>query len=102
MFYLLLVILAEVAGTTCAKLSEGFSRLLPSVLIFVFYGLIVFYGLSLGSLGLALKRVDLSFARWRRAPATRPQIQATRSRDLTPKPLTPDAACSTVHKCLLR
>ena len=96
MFYLLLVILAEVAGTTCAKLSEGFSRLLPSVLIFVFYGL------SLGSLGLALKRVDLSFARWRRAPATRPQIQATRSRDLTPKPLTPDAACSTVHKCLLR
>ena len=27
----------EVAGTTCMRLSEGFSRLTPSVLIFVFY-----------------------------------------------------------------
>lgn len=30
-------ILFEVAGTTCMRLSEGFSRLTPSVLIFVFY-----------------------------------------------------------------
>lgn len=30
-------ILLEVAGTTCMRLSEGFSRLTPSVLIFVFY-----------------------------------------------------------------
>ncbi len=56
MFYLLLAIIAEVTGTTCVKLSEGFTRLLPSVLIFVFYGL------SLGFLGLALKKVDLSLA----------------------------------------
>lgn len=28
----------EVAGTTSMRLSEGFSRWLPSVLIFVFYG----------------------------------------------------------------
>jgi small multidrug resistance pump len=56
MFYLLLAILAEVAGTTCVKLSEGFTRLLPSALI------LVFYGLSLGFLGLALKKVDLSLA----------------------------------------
>lgn len=56
MFYLLLAILAEVVGTTCVKLSDGFSRLLPSVLIFVFYGL------SLGFLGLALKKVDLGLA----------------------------------------
>jgi small multidrug resistance pump len=56
MIYLMLAILAEVSGTTCVKLSEGFTRLLPSVLIFVFYGL------SLGFLGLALKKVDLSLA----------------------------------------
>ena len=56
MFYLLLSIHAEVAGTTCVKLSEGFTRLLPSALI------LVFYGLSLGFLGLALKKVDLSLA----------------------------------------
>lgn len=56
MFYLLLAILAEVTGTICVKLSQGFTRLVPSVLIFVFYGL------SLGFLGLALKKVDLSIA----------------------------------------
>jgi small multidrug resistance pump len=56
MFYLLLAIVAEVSGTTCVKLSQGFTQLLPSVLIFVFYGL------SLGFLGLALKKVDLSLA----------------------------------------
>lgn len=27
----------EVAGTTCMKLSEGFTRLTPSALVFVFY-----------------------------------------------------------------
>jgi small multidrug resistance pump len=32
-----LAILLEVGGTTCMRLSEGFSRLTPSVLIFVFY-----------------------------------------------------------------
>ena len=30
-------ILFEVAGTTCMRLSDGFTRLTPSVLIFVFY-----------------------------------------------------------------
>lgn len=30
-------IVFEVAGTTCMRLSEGFTRLTPSVLIFVFY-----------------------------------------------------------------
>lgn len=30
-------ILLEVAGTTCMRLSEGLTRLVPSVLIFVFY-----------------------------------------------------------------
>ncbi len=30
-------IVLEVAGTTCMRLSESFARLVPSVLIFVFY-----------------------------------------------------------------
>lgn len=58
--YLALAIVLEVAGTTCLKLSDGLTRLWPSVLIFVFYGL-AFVGLSL-----ALKRLDLSvtYAIW--------------------------------------
>jgi small multidrug resistance pump len=34
---LAVAITLEVAGTTCMRLSEGFTRLTPSVLIFVFY-----------------------------------------------------------------
>ena len=34
---LAMAIMLEVAGTTCMRLSEGFSKLTPSVLIFVFY-----------------------------------------------------------------
>lgn len=34
---LLVAILLEVAGTTSMRLSEGFTRLMPSVMIFVFY-----------------------------------------------------------------
>ena len=49
-------ILLEVAGTNCMKLSQGFSRLIPSVLIFVFYGL-SFVGLTI-----ALKKIDVSVA----------------------------------------
>ncbi len=53
-------ILAEVAGTTALKLSAGFSRPLPSVLMFVFYGL------SFTIFSFALKRVDISvgYAVW--------------------------------------
>ena len=36
--YLALAIVTEVAGTISMKLSDGFSKLLPSILIFVFYG----------------------------------------------------------------
>jgi small multidrug resistance pump len=49
-------ILLEVAGTTSMKLSEGFTRTLPSFLIFFFYAL------SSMALTLALKRLDLSIA----------------------------------------
>ncbi len=54
--YLVLAILLEVSGTTCMKLSEGFTRLLPSILLFVFYLL------SFGMLTLALKKIDVSVA----------------------------------------
>jgi small multidrug resistance pump len=35
--YLLLAIVLEVAGTTCMKLSDGFARMIPSILVGVFY-----------------------------------------------------------------
>jgi small multidrug resistance pump len=54
--YLVLAILLEVSGTTCMKLSEGFTRMMPSIL------LVVFYTLSFGMLTLALKKIDVSVA----------------------------------------
>ena len=54
--YLALAILLEVTGTTCMKLSEGFTKTVPSVLLFVFYIL------SFGMLTLALKKLDVSIA----------------------------------------
>jgi small multidrug resistance pump len=55
-FYLILAIVLEVSGTTSMKLSQGFTRTLPSVLMFLFYGL------SLSALTLALKTIDVSVA----------------------------------------
>jgi small multidrug resistance pump len=54
--YLIFAICFEVAGTTCMKLSQGFTRLAPSI------GLVVFYLLSLSALTLALKKIDVSIA----------------------------------------
>ncbi|MFY9609380.1 MAG: multidrug efflux SMR transporter [Blastocatellia bacterium] len=54
--YLVLAIVLEVSGTTCMKLSEGFTKLVPSILLFMFYTL------SLGMLTLALKKIDVSVA----------------------------------------
>ena len=49
-------IVLEIAGTTSMKLSYGFTRPVPSVLLFVFYlGSIV-------ALTLALKKIDVSVA----------------------------------------
>ncbi|PCJ88296.1 MAG: hypothetical protein COA54_03255 [Thiotrichaceae bacterium] len=53
---LIAAIILEVAGTTAMKLSDGFTRPLPSVL------LVVFYFFSLAALTLALKRIDVSVA----------------------------------------
>ncbi|MFA5374750.1 MAG: multidrug efflux SMR transporter [Dehalococcoidia bacterium] len=56
-FLLFVAIVFEVAGTTCMKLSDGFSKLAPSVLIFVFYGI------SFGVFSRALKNgINLSAA----------------------------------------
>ncbi len=51
-----LAIIFEVIGTTCLKLSEGFTKVVPSILIFVFYGI------SFVLLALALKKLDLGIA----------------------------------------
>jgi len=54
--YLAAAIVFEICGTTCMKLSEGFTRTLPSILIFVFYGI------SFVSFTIALKKIDVSVA----------------------------------------
>lgn len=54
--YLAFAIMFEICGTTCMKLSEGFTKPLPSVLIFVFYGI------SFISFTVALKKIDVSVA----------------------------------------
>ena len=54
--FLIGAILFEVSGTTCMKISDGFARLVPSVLMFVLYGL------SFVSLTFAIKKFDVSVA----------------------------------------
>jgi small multidrug resistance pump len=54
--FLMAAIALEVAGTTCMKLSEGFSKLVPSVLVFVFYGS------CLGMLTMAFEKLPVSVA----------------------------------------
>jgi len=58
MHWLFLVgaIALEVAGTTSMKLSAGFTKLVPSLLIFVFYTA------SFIALTFALKKIDVSVA----------------------------------------
>lgn len=53
-------ILLEVAGTTSMKLSQGFTRTVPSVLLFVFYAL------SFTLMTIAVKKIDMSvsYAIW--------------------------------------
>ena len=55
-FILSLGIILEVLGTICMKYAEGFTRLVPSILVFVFYGL------SLAALVLVLKKMEVSLA----------------------------------------
>jgi small multidrug resistance pump len=59
-FYLAVAIVLEVTGTTCMKLSQGFTRPLPSVLVFVLYMV------SFSFMILALKKMELGvvYAIW--------------------------------------
>ena len=54
--YLIVAIALEVAGTTAMKMSEGFTKTVPSIAMFVFYIL------SLVALTYALKKFDMSMA----------------------------------------
>ena len=54
--FLFLAILLEVFGTTAMKLSDGLTKLLPTIMIYIAYGL------SFVAFPLALKRIDLSTA----------------------------------------
>lgn len=54
--FLLLGIFFEILGTTSMKFSAGFSKLVPSIFLFLFYGL------SLTFVTLSLKKIDVSIA----------------------------------------
>lgn len=54
--YLFAAIAFEVSGTTCMKLSEGFTRPLPSA------GIFVVYCAPIVSLTMAVKAIDISIA----------------------------------------
>mgnify|MGYP000126633883 CR=1 FL=1 len=58
--YLATAILFEVAGTFSMRISEGFTKLVPSTLVFVFYTV------SFIAMAFAIKRIDLgvSYAIW--------------------------------------
>lgn len=53
---LALGIVFEVLGTVCMKLAEGFTKLVPSIFVFVFYGL------ALACLVVVLKKMEVSIA----------------------------------------
>ena len=53
---LFVAICLEVCGTTCMKLAHGFARLIPSVLVFIFYGA------SFGAFTIVLKHIHVSVA----------------------------------------
>jgi small multidrug resistance pump len=55
-FFLAGAIILETAGTTSMKLSAGFTRLIPSLLLFTFYAM------SFTALTFALKGIDVSLA----------------------------------------
>ena len=54
--YLIIAILTEVVGTTMMKVSQGLTRLVPSVLMFVMYAI------SFVFMAFALKKLEVSIA----------------------------------------
>ena len=59
-FYLIIAITMEVAGTTSMKLSQGFSKLLPSISIFIFYG----FSFTFLTLALKVLPLGMTYAIW--------------------------------------
>jgi len=58
--YLIIAIITEVIGTTNMKLSQGFTKVVPSILM------VVFYIICFAFMSLALKKLDVSitYAIW--------------------------------------
>jgi len=54
--YLLIAILTEVVGTTLMKVSQGLTRLIPTIFMFILYGI------SFVFMALALKKIEVSTA----------------------------------------
>ena len=54
--FLALGIIFEVLGTISMKYAEGFTRLVPSIFVFIFYGF------SLGALVFVLEKMEVSIA----------------------------------------
>ncbi len=54
--YLLVAILTEVVGTSLMKASQGLSRLIPTVFMFVLYGI------SFVFMAMALKKIEVGIA----------------------------------------
>jgi small multidrug resistance pump len=54
--YLVIAILTEVAGTTAMKISQGLTKVIPTVLMFVLYGV------SFVFMAIALKKIEVSIA----------------------------------------
>ncbi len=54
--YLMLAIIFEIVGTTCMKISAGFTKFLPAL------GTLLTYGLCFTFLSIALKKIPVSVA----------------------------------------
>jgi small multidrug resistance pump len=54
--YLILAIILETLGTTCMKISDGFTKLLPTL------GTLLTYGLCFTFFAIALKKIPVSVA----------------------------------------
>lgn len=54
--YLIVAIMLEVSGTISMKMSEGFSKITPSI------AMLIFYLLGISILAVALRRIDISVA----------------------------------------
>jgi len=54
--YLMLAVVLEAAGTIYMKFSEGFTKVVPSILM------LIFYGISFVFLNLAIKKLDVGVA----------------------------------------